>query len=111
MAGAPRQISRASPVVLLSSNRRMKPRSMGRCATSPAFGSRFTIVNGGEGLEVKVHVQDPGAFTMPWNAVQRYRRDQRKEEVPLHEMVCAENNGDHFNHGLVPIPQADKSDF
>jgi hypothetical protein len=47
---------------------------------------RFKIVNGGEGLEVKVHVEDPGAFTTPWNAVQRYRRDQREQEVPLHEM-------------------------
>jgi len=26
-------------------------------------------------------------------------------------MVCAENNGDHFNQGLYPIPQADKPDF
>jgi hypothetical protein len=33
------------------------------------------------------------------------------EEVPLHEMVCAENNEDHFNQGLVPIPHADKSEF
>jgi hypothetical protein len=48
---------------------------------------------------------------MPWNAVQRYRRDHRAAEVPLHEMVCAENNGDHFNQGLYPIPQADKPDF
>ena len=47
----------------------------------------------------------------PWNAVQRYRGDQREEEVPLQEMVCAENNEDHFNQGLVPIPQADKSEF
>jgi hypothetical protein len=72
---------------------------------------RFKIVNGGEGLEVKVHVEDPRAFTTPWNAVQRYRRDQREQEVPLHEMVCAENNEDHFHQGLVPIPQADKSEF
>ena len=72
---------------------------------------RFKLVNSGEELEVKVHVEDPGAFTMPWNAVQRYRREQRAEEVPLHEMVCAENNEDHFNQGLVPIPQADKADF
>ena len=72
---------------------------------------RFKIVNDGEGVEVKVHVEDPGAFTMPWNAVQRYRRDQREQEVPLHEMVCAENNEDHFNQGLVPIPQADKAEF
>jgi hypothetical protein len=72
---------------------------------------RFKIVAGGEGLEVKVRVEDPGAFTTPWNAVQRYRRDQRAEEVPLHEMVCAENNEDHFNQGLVPIPRADQLEF
>jgi len=42
---------------------------------------------------------------------QRYKRDQRTGEVPLHEMVCAENNSDHFDQGLVPIPQADKPDF
>ena len=72
---------------------------------------RFPLVKGGDEMEVKVHVEDTGAFTMPWNAVQRYRRDQREEEVPLHEMVCAENNEDHFNQGLVPIPQADKAEF
>jgi hypothetical protein len=72
---------------------------------------RFRLVDGGQALEVNVHVEDPGAFTMPWNAVQRYRRDHRPAEVPLHEMVCAENNGDHFNQGLYPIPQADKPDF
>jgi hypothetical protein len=72
---------------------------------------RFKLVDRDEVLEVNVHVEDPGAFTMPWNAVQRYRRDHRPAEVPLHEMVCAENNGDHFNQGLRPIPQADKPDF
>jgi hypothetical protein len=72
---------------------------------------RFKLVEGGEALEVNVRVEDPGAFTMPWNAVQRYRRDHRPQEVPLHEMVCAENNGDHFNQGLYPIPQAAKPDF
>jgi hypothetical protein len=72
---------------------------------------RFKLIDGGEGIEVTVRVEDPGAFTIPWNAVQRYRRDQRSTEVPLHEMVCAENNGDHFNQGLDPIPQADTPDF
>jgi len=72
---------------------------------------RFTLVKGGDQIEVKVHVEDTGAFTMPWNAGQRYRRDQREEEVPLREMVCAENNEDHFHQGLVPIPQADKAEF
>jgi len=72
---------------------------------------RFKLVEGGEALEVDVRVEDPGAFTMPWSARQRYRRDQRPTEVPLHEMVCAKNNGDHFSQGLHPIPQADKPDF
>jgi hypothetical protein len=72
---------------------------------------RFQIVDGGKALNVSVHVEDPGAFTMPWNAVQRYRLDQRPGEVPLHEMVCAENNEDHFHQGLAPVPQADKPDF
>jgi len=69
---------------------------------------RFRIVDGGKTLQVDVHVEDPGAYTTPWNAIQRYRR---VEEGPLHEMVCADNNGDHFNQGLAPIPQADKPDF
>src|SRR6266853_530625 len=44
---------------------------------------RFKLIDGGEGIEVNVRVEDPGAFTMPWNAIQRYRRDQRSTEVPL----------------------------
>ena len=71
---------------------------------------RFRLVSG-TAMEVRVRVEDPGAFTMPWNAVQRYRVDHRPGEVPLHEMVCAENNTDHFNQGLVPIPQSDRPDF
>jgi hypothetical protein len=71
---------------------------------------RFRLVDK-DNLEVRVRVEDPGAFTMPWNAVQRYKRDSRPGEVPLHEMVCAENNEDHFHQGLVPIPQAAKPDF
>jgi hypothetical protein len=27
------------------------------------------------------------------------------------ETVCAENNGDHFNQGLFPIPEAKTFDF
>jgi hypothetical protein len=72
---------------------------------------RFRITQDGKSLDVNVRVEDPGAFTMPWNAVQHYRKDQRAGEVPLHEMVCAENNEDHFNQGLVPIPQARRADF
>jgi len=73
---------------------------------------RFQLVKGGQELEVKAHVEDPGTFTTPWNAVTRYRMDTRAVEVPLHEMLCAENNNDDFFHqNLVPIPQAGKPDF
>lgn len=69
---------------------------------------RFHIIDDGKTLEVNVHVEDPGAFTTPWNAIQHYRRTSN---APQSEMVCAENNDDHFHHGLEPMPQADKPDF
>jgi hypothetical protein len=69
---------------------------------------RFHLIDDGKTLEVNVHVEDPGAFTMPWNAIQRYRRTNGG---PLSEVVCAENNDDHFQHGLEPMPEADKPDF
>jgi hypothetical protein len=69
---------------------------------------RFRIVDGGKALEVNVHVEDPGAFTVPWNAMQRYRR---VEQGPMREAVCAENNAKFFNYDVEPIPQADKPDF
>jgi hypothetical protein len=69
---------------------------------------RFHLIDEGKTLEVNVHVEDPGAFTTPWNAIQRYRRVDRG---PLSEVVCAENSDDHFHHDLEPMPQADKPDF
>src|SRR5258705_10708035 len=38
---------------------------------------RFQIVKDATELLVNVRVEDPGAFTMPWTAVQRYRKDRR----------------------------------
>jgi hypothetical protein len=69
---------------------------------------RYHLIDGGNTLEVDVHVEDPGAFATPWNAIQRYRKVNRG---PLSEIVCAENNDDHFHHGLEPMPEADKPDF
>src|SRR5215470_14083360 len=43
---------------------------------------RFRIVEDGKALEVTARVDDPGAFTMSWTAVQRYRR---AEDAPLAE--------------------------
>ncbi|HEX3485259.1 MAG TPA: hypothetical protein VHT51_09375 [Micropepsaceae bacterium] len=69
---------------------------------------RFKLIDGGKTIDVQIHVEDPGAFTTPWNAIQRYRR---VEDGPMIEMVCAENNGSYFNYDVVPIPQAAKPDF
>jgi hypothetical protein len=69
---------------------------------------RYHLLDGGNTLEVNVLVEDPGAFTTPWNAIQRYRKVNRG---PLNEMACAENNDDHFHHSLEPMPEADKPDF
>lgn len=69
---------------------------------------RFRIVDDGKALEVTARVEDPGAFTMPWTALQRYRR---AEQGPMGEQVCAENNDKFFNYDIEPIPTADKPDF
>jgi hypothetical protein len=61
-----------------------------------------------QSVDVTIHVEDPGAFTTPWTAVQRWRR---VENAPMSMATCNENNGDFFEHGLVPLPQADKPDF
>jgi hypothetical protein len=60
-----------------------------------------------EGIEVPVRVEDPGAFTMPWSALQRYRR---VETSPMQE-VTAEGNFNYYNFELDPQPHADKPDF
>ena len=31
------------------------------------------------GLEANVHVEDPGAFTTPWDAIQRFRQYEAAE--------------------------------
>jgi hypothetical protein len=69
---------------------------------------RYRIVDGGKALEVTAHVEDPGAFTMPWTALQRYRR---VDDGPMAEEVCAENNDTFFKYDVEPIPTADKPDF
>ena len=80
---------------------------------------RFRMIEGGKTMEVALRVEDPGAFTTPWTATQRYRRVDEKGKAtdvrgmggPLEEMACAENNGDHFSQGLASIPTAKTADF
>jgi hypothetical protein len=69
---------------------------------------RFKMVEDGKTLQAVVTVNDPGAFNMPWTAVQRWRR---LSERPMLELMCAENNISFFDYDVVPLPQADKPDF
>lgn len=69
---------------------------------------RLHLVDGGRELQIDFHVEDPGAFTTPWNAVMRYRqyeivaRNAKRSGVqlaalatpddgPLSEAVCADS--------------------
>src|SRR6202521_2231356 len=88
---------------------------------------RFHLIEDGKVLEADVHVEDPGAFTMPWNAIQRFRQYEaavRKvpierivqlasaPEGPLAELICADNPNSFFpGTSALPIPQAVVPDF
>ncbi|MSP93793.1 MAG: hypothetical protein EXR00_00865 [Alphaproteobacteria bacterium] len=88
---------------------------------------RFRMIDGGKTLEVNVHVEDPGAFTTPWNAMQRYRRSEpgvaeatealnavssTGDAGPMLESSCAENPNALFGAvDAYPIPQAEKPYF
>lgn len=60
-----------------------------------------------KGIEVTFTVEDPGAFTMPWGGMMRYRNGKGDIE----EFVCAENNGNHFATEKYAMPQAKTPDF
>jgi hypothetical protein len=86
---------------------------------------RWHLIEGGQILEANIHVEDPGAFTMPWNAVQRYRRFEAvasknvrslvqlatPEEGPLTEAICPDNPNSFQGMPHKPLPQAVVPDF
>jgi hypothetical protein len=86
---------------------------------------RWHLIDGGQVLEANIHVEDLGAFTTPWNAVQRYRRFEAvasknvrslvqlatPEEGPLTEAFCAENPDSFEGMPHKPLPQATVPDF
>jgi len=69
---------------------------------------RFRLTNDAKNLEVVVTVEDPGAFTTPWTAMQRYRR---VEQGPMTESTCIEGNFNYYNFDLEPLPEAKTTDF
>jgi hypothetical protein len=75
---------------------------------------RFHMVDSGNTMEVEVTIEDPGAFTQPFHALQRYSRaDGRSGNDPpyLYEEVCAETAVQPVDIGMPPIPRADQPDF
>jgi hypothetical protein len=89
---------------------------------------RYHLIENGDVLEANVHVEDPGAFTMPWNAIQRFRQYEAavrkvpverltqlasEPEGPLREHICAENPNSFVFGGIpaMPLPQAIVPDF
>jgi hypothetical protein len=68
---------------------------------------RYKLTQGGKMIDVMINVDDPGAFTTSWSAVQRFRRIPHE----FTEDICAENNFDFLKYDVVPLPQASKPDF
>jgi hypothetical protein len=88
---------------------------------------RFRLIENGEVLEANIRVDDPGTFTMPWNAIQRFRQYElavrqmpveriaqlaSAPEGPLAELICADNPASFFaGTEALPLPQAKAPGF
>src|SRR5690348_14295891 len=73
---------------------------------------RFSVVNGGKGLDVSFTVDDPGTFYRPWGGRRpRYRADGAFGEGDPAGQICAAGSEDRFNLGFDPLPHADAPDF
>ena len=83
---------------------------------------RYHVIDGGTTLEVKLTVDDPGAFNMPWSGSQKYKNTVNApfRAAPgerWYESVCAESESlaesrpQDPQDGLPPIPSAMKPDF
>jgi hypothetical protein len=68
---------------------------------------RFRLSADGGTLEAVVKIDDPDTFNEPLYMMRRWRKVPNQ----LLEMICAENNADHFGEHLFPIPQAKGPDF
>lgn len=70
---------------------------------------RFKLTDGGKTLQVTIHVDDPGAFNMPWSALQTFHRTRTGK---MEEAICAENNFAFEGDAAVSeTPKADKPNF
>ncbi len=65
---------------------------------------RWSLFDGGEGLEAHITIDDPDTFNQPWQTLRRF---QRESEI-YGEEICAENNQRVFDYG---VPSDDTPDF
>jgi hypothetical protein len=68
---------------------------------------RWKLIENGQGLELKVQIEDSGSFRAPYELTQRFRR----VDQPWQEYVCTENPYDILHQGLEPVPEARAPDF
>jgi hypothetical protein len=71
---------------------------------------RWKLIEGGREIELKVQVEDPGAFKAPYELTKHYKQ----AAAQWMEVACAENPIGPLGalrQGLEPIPQADQLDF
>jgi hypothetical protein len=66
---------------------------------------RWRPIDGGNGLEVMITVDDPDTFNQPWQTLQRYQRTKGRT---LGEFICQENNTNLFDYHM---PVANRPDF
>jgi hypothetical protein len=69
---------------------------------------RFRMIEGGRVLEAHIRIEDPGAFTTPWTAIRRFRRNDGRQ---MEEVVCAENNEGYFGYDVDSLPTDTTPDF
>jgi hypothetical protein len=69
---------------------------------------RYRLTEDGNILEVRFTVEDPGAFTMAWSGMQKFRRTHR---TSLSELPCVESNVRYFRYETYPVPVAGEPDF
>ncbi len=65
---------------------------------------RWRLIDGGKTLEVKITVDDPGAFNEPWSTYVHHERGR----FPMVEDICAENNQNLFDYKM---PVEETPDF
>lgn len=71
----------------------------------------WKLINGGNGLQATVTVDDPGTFNQPWSGTAQWRK---VNQGTMLETICAENNvafEQFFHLKEYPMPEARTADF